>query len=98
MSRSVYPVNARLCRLTQPCLEYDSSRSLDSRSVPVYLVAVESLLEPLSSGRPSNSEKINSFRPRYIGYKIEHNFMPYAGVAVSVREDLSFRRLVKFEF
>ena len=33
---------------------------------------------------------------QYPGYKIEHNFMPNAGVAVFVRENLSFRCFEKF--
>ena len=42
--------------------------------------------------RPSDTAYL-----QYPGYKIEHNFMPHAGVAVFVREDLSFRRLANFE-
>ena len=44
------------------------------------------------SARPSDT----AYHLQYPDYKIEHNFIPHAGVAVFVREDLSFRRLAHF--
>lgn len=42
--------------------------------------------------KPSDNDCLH-----YPGYKLEHSFMRYAGVAVFLINDLSFRSLANFE-